>query len=79
MSIKHSLIKKIFIVSLFLSLKLSNFDSIENHFFAVTIMTKSNKVSKGWTGAGNYDEVINPLDISEDGLHIDLNKKGSFE
>lgn len=42
-------------------------------------MTTSNKVSKGWTGPGNYDEVINPLDISEDGLHIDLTKKGSFE
>ena len=37
------------------------------------------EVIEGWTGPGRYDEQIIPLLYSEDGLHIDMNKKGNYE
>ena len=42
-------------------------------------MTKSSIVKEGWTGPGRYDEKIVPLSLSEDGLHIDMDKKGNYE
>ena len=36
-------------------------------------------VKEGWTGPGQRDVSIKPLTAGEDGLHIDLNAKGSYE
>lgn len=38
-----------------------------------------NKVIEGWTGPGRRDVHIEPLLLSEDGLHIDINKRGMYE
>lgn len=42
-------------------------------------MAKKNIVIEGWTGPGRSDENIEPLLLSEDGLHIEINKKGLYE
>lgn len=42
-------------------------------------MTERNKVIEGWTGPGKYDANIEPLKMSEDGLHIDMKKWGMYE
>lgn len=47
-----------------------------NHY-KVRIVT--NQVIEGWTGSGRQDEQIKPLLLSEDGLHIDINKRGVAE
>ncbi|MFX1515145.1 MAG: hypothetical protein ACFFC6_02470 [Promethearchaeota archaeon] len=39
----------------------------------------ANKVIEGWTGPGRRDEKIEPLSLSEDGLHIDIYKRGVAE
>jgi hypothetical protein len=39
----------------------------------------SSLVKEGWTGPGRRDISIKPLTAGEDGLHIDLNAKGSYE
>jgi predicted secreted hydrolase len=36
-------------------------------------------VKEGWTGPGRRDAEIKPLTPAEDGLHIDMAKKGSYE
>ncbi len=36
-------------------------------------------VKEGWTGPGRHDTDIKPLAPSEDGLHIDVGAKGSYE
>ena len=43
------------------------------------LVTKNFEIKEGWTGPGRYDEQINPLPLSEDGLHIDINKRGMYE
>jgi hypothetical protein len=42
-------------------------------------MTSNRKVIEGWTGPGKRDAQIAPLQLSEDGLHIDPSKRGMFE
>jgi hypothetical protein len=37
------------------------------------------KVKEGWTGPGRRDGNIVPLAAEEDGLHMDMNKKGMYE
>ena len=39
----------------------------------------SSPVKEGWTGPGQRDTSIKPLTAGEDGLHIDMNTKGSYE
>jgi len=39
----------------------------------------SAKVQEGWTGPGRRDAVIVPLKPEEDGLHVGLGTKGSYE
>jgi len=36
-------------------------------------------VKEGWTGPGRRDSTITPLKPEEDGLHIDMRKKGMYE
>ena len=36
-------------------------------------------VKEGWTGPGRRDTTITPLKPEEDGLHIDMRKKGMYE
>ncbi len=36
-------------------------------------------VREGWTGPGRHDITIQPLKPEEDGLHIDIGKKGMYE
>jgi len=40
---------------------------------------KANKVTEGWTGPGRRDAVIERLNLKEDGLYIDMGKKGMYE
>jgi len=42
-------------------------------------VTKNTKVHEGWTGPGRHDAKIEPLLLSEDGLHIDMKKRGMYE
>lgn len=42
-------------------------------------MTKQTKVTEGWTGPGRRDERIEPMPLSEDGLHINLGEKRMYE
>jgi hypothetical protein len=42
-------------------------------------VTDNPKVIEGWTGPGRRDGQIKPLQISEDGLHIDTGKRGMYE
>ncbi|MFX0063694.1 MAG: lipocalin-like domain-containing protein [Candidatus Hermodarchaeota archaeon] len=42
-------------------------------------MKKNTKVIEGWTGPGRCDAQIEPLLLSEDVLHIDMNKRGMYE
>ena len=42
-------------------------------------MIKKVEVNEGWTGPGRSDAEIKPLQLSEDGLHIDMNKRGVYE
>jgi hypothetical protein len=42
-------------------------------------VVKNTKVNEGWTGPGRRDEQIEPLLLSEDGLHIDMKKWGMYE
>ncbi|NHJ01789.1 MAG: hypothetical protein EAX86_06570 [Candidatus Heimdallarchaeota archaeon] len=42
-------------------------------------MTKNTEVNEGWTGPGKYDTRIKVLPLSEDSLHIDMNKRGMYE
>jgi hypothetical protein len=37
------------------------------------------KVVEGWTGPGRCDARIEPLPLSDDGLHIDMGKRGLYE
>jgi hypothetical protein len=37
------------------------------------------EVMEGWSGPGRQDTRIEPLPLSEDGLHIDLGKRGLYE
>lgn len=43
------------------------------------MMSESTTVVEGWSGPGRSDGTIIPLAISEDCLHIDMNKKRSYE
>ncbi len=40
---------------------------------------KKVSVSEGWTGPGRRDGQIEPLKLEEDCLHINVNKRGSYE
>ena len=42
-------------------------------------MTNKTTVTEGWTGPGRRDACIEPLPLSEDGLHMDLGEKGVYE
>jgi hypothetical protein len=42
-------------------------------------VVKNSKVVEGWTGPGRSDGQIKPLPLSEDGLHIDIGKRGLYE
>jgi hypothetical protein len=37
------------------------------------------RVIEGWTGPGRRDGVIEPLNLGEDGLHMELARRGMFE
>jgi hypothetical protein len=37
------------------------------------------KVTEGWTGPGRRDALIEPLKPIDDGLHMDMDKRGMFE
>ena len=37
------------------------------------------KVSEGWTGPGRRDAHIEPLPLSDDGLHMEMGKRGMYE
>jgi hypothetical protein len=41
------------------------------------LMTTNFKVSEGWIGPGRRDSIIEPLKLSEDGLHMD--RRGMYE
>ena len=43
------------------------------------MLTKNKEVIEGWSGPGKKDENIEPLLLSEDVLHIDMNKHGNYE
>jgi hypothetical protein len=43
------------------------------------MIDKANKVMEGWTGPGRRDAQIERLKPEDDGLHIDMDKKGMFE
>ena len=36
-------------------------------------------VIEGWTGPGRRDQRIEPLNLADDGLHMDTNRRGMFE
>ncbi|HSB66111.1 MAG TPA: hypothetical protein VLD65_06000 [Anaerolineales bacterium] len=40
---------------------------------------KRMEVIEGWTGPGRYDARIEPLKPVDDGLHIDINRRGMYE
>jgi hypothetical protein len=40
---------------------------------------KAMKVTEGWTGPGQRDAVIEQLNPQEDGLHLELGKRGRYE
>lgn len=40
---------------------------------------KGIKVTEGWTGPGRRDAIIKPLEPADDGLHIEMSKKGMYE
>jgi len=42
-------------------------------------MKKNSKVIEGWTGPGRRDSVIELLQPVDDGLHMDVNKRGMYE
>lgn len=42
-------------------------------------MNQNTKVIEGWTGPGRYDTVIEPLKPVDDGLHMDMGKRGMYE
>jgi hypothetical protein len=42
-------------------------------------MPQNTTVSEGWTGPGRSDEVIAPLPLGDDGLHMDMGKRGMYE
>jgi hypothetical protein len=42
-------------------------------------MTNKAKVIEGWTGPGRRDALIEPLKPSDDGLHMDMGKRGMYE
>lgn len=42
-------------------------------------MIKTRTVIEGWTGPGRRDATISQLTPAEDGLHIDLDRRGMFE
>jgi hypothetical protein len=37
------------------------------------------QVKEGWTGPGRRDAVIEPLQLSDDGLHMEMGKRGMYE
>lgn len=43
------------------------------------MINKKRTVTEGWTGPGRRDARIEPLNLDEDGLHIDLNRQGMYE
>jgi hypothetical protein len=42
-------------------------------------VAKNIEVMEGWSGPGKQDTQIEPLPLSEDGLHIDMGKRGMYE
>ena len=42
-------------------------------------MDKRNKVTEGWTGPGRRDAKIERLKLEDDGLHMDMGRKGMYE
>ncbi|MCX6033040.1 MAG: hypothetical protein NT169_27620 [Chloroflexi bacterium] len=42
-------------------------------------MPDNTKVIEGWTGPGRRDALIEPLKPSDDGLHMELGKRGMYE
>jgi predicted secreted hydrolase len=42
-------------------------------------MPERGKVVEGWTGPGKYDGLIQALTPGDDGLHIDMRKRGMYE
>ena len=42
-------------------------------------MPDKGKVIEGWTGPGKRDSLIHPLEPTDDGLHIDMGKRGMYE
>ena len=42
-------------------------------------MTNKAKVIEGWTGPGRGDALIEPLKPSDDGLHMEMGKRGMYE
>lgn len=42
-------------------------------------MSNTTKVIEGWTGPGRRDPVIEPLKPVDDGLHMDVGKRGVYE
>ena len=42
-------------------------------------MNNNTKVIEGWTGPGRSDSVIEPLKPVDDGLHMDMGKRGMYE
>ncbi len=42
-------------------------------------MPDKGKVIEGWTGPGKRDSVIQELNPSDDGLHIDMSRRGMYE
>jgi len=41
--------------------------------------SKNTDVVEGWAGPGRRDTHIEPLPLSDDGLHMDINKRGMYE
>jgi hypothetical protein len=42
-------------------------------------MSEKPKVIEGWTGPGRQDAIIEPLNLIDDGLHMDMSKRGMYE
>src|SRR5512139_3574510 len=42
-------------------------------------MPDNMKVTEGWTGPGRRDAQIEPLKPGDDGLHIDMRRRGMYE
>jgi hypothetical protein len=43
------------------------------------MVNKNGKVTEGWTGPGRRDSLIEPLKPIDDGLHIQMGKRGMYE